>query len=498
MAMRESDAVKAYRKKRYERLLGRVSAVNFDAEDDLIWATTDNGKHYAMDPDGDVLKGPPGMKGKNITDVKRNAEKKSKDRAKKEVRRTGRLSESVSKAEKRLKSGKSFSKELENVTRKTMDAASKYYDRGEESVKQRMDLRLYSNHTYEHIEMVAHKAAEAADVIEQADLGPFYKDIDRHELHAAALMHDTGMDGDSKEYASDASGDNACRKDHPINSAIHVLENREALQEAGLDPDRVALDVLAHSKSTSGIRHLTNEKEWGVALRRLEDRVNEYNESVSEEDRIHFDVSNWSDGSKDADGNYIITDKKALGSSAATAAALRLGDANRDGSEKPSTQGGCFVEIDWDSYDPSAKSAEEERVSSRVSFTDKDGTRYNLGDGHISRSAKSEVFSKGIHIGENNISSIKTTLRGGQVTEEFEIKDPTKFPYLTGEAIVERIGELNTIDGIPSKCVIKVPGISSGSSAAKACMEKVGAAWSGENAGRRDRHVDIIWEFDGD
>ena len=484
---RRSDrlAVKKFLERRQARLDARLDAKE-------IWRTTENGKHYAMNGEGDIVKGPNAMVGKNISEVKEEAKKNNAPA----TRGIKRSASSVSKAFNRLTKGVGFKPNLQRLTQKTMSVGNQFYKRSEEIVKNRPEIRLYTNHTWEHVEMVAKKTAEAAAVINGADLGNFYGKIDEYEAHAAALMHDTGMDGDSKKYANTENGDIKLRKEHPMNSAIHVLEKREELKKAGLDPDKIALDVLAHSKNMSGVRHLTSEKEWGNALRRIEDRCKEYNAGKPKNERIHFDVSAWSDGSKDSDGDYIITNKKQLGITAATAAALRLGDANRDSSNEPSTQGGARVEIDWNSYDSSATSAKEERERAKAVFTDNNGRKYNMGDGKVARTGKAETFSKGVHIGENNISTIKTTLNNGKVTEEFTIKDATKFPYLTGEAICERIGELNTIDGIPSQVVIKVSGIRRKSQAAADFEKKVSAAWSGEHYKNKARHVKVKWEYE--
>ena len=100
-------------------------------------------------------------------------------------------------------------------------------------------------------------------------------------------------------------------------------------------------------------------------------------------------------------------------------------------------------------------------------YTDNDGNKIKVGEGNIARSAKAEQISAGIHIGENNLRSINTMLSDGHVTESIELIDPTRFPHCTKEAIGERIGELNTIDGIPSRVVIKVPGVRRNSKAAK-------------------------------
>ena len=479
-------AIKRFKERRAQRLDAR-----FDEEE--IWRTTEGGKHYAMNGKGEITKGPKAMVGKNISEVAEEAAKKSGAPA---SRGTKRSAKSVSKAFNRLLKGVGFKPNLQRLTQRTMAVGNPFYKKAEEIIKNRPELRLYSNHTWEHVETVAKKTAEAAAVINGADLGDYYGKIDEYEAHAAALMHDTGMDGDSKKYANSEKGDNKLRKEHPMNSAVHVLENRDELKKAGLDPDKIALDVLAHSKSMSGVRHLTSEKEWGNALRRIDDRCKEYNATNPDKPPIHFDVSAWSDGTKDKDGDYIITNKKQLGITAATAAALRLGDANRDASKEPSTQGGARIDIDWDSYDPNAKSAAEERDRAKATFTDNKGRKYDVGEGKQARTGKAETFSKGVHIGENNISTIKTTLQGGKVTEEFTIKDATKFPYLTGEAICERIGELNTIDGIPSQVIIKVKGIRKKSQAADDFEKKVSAAWTGKNYGNKAKHVKVKWEYE--
>ena len=136
------------------------------------------------------------------------------------------------------------------------DISAQYYAKAKTRAFEFAELRTYSDHGTHHAALVAIKSQEAADAIERATFdNPFYSSIDRLELQIASIMHDTGMDGGAFKTYSDG---NALRKDHSLNSAIHVLENRAAIAALGVNVDAVALDCMGHSKSCSGLPAASN------------------------------------------------------------------------------------------------------------------------------------------------------------------------------------------------------------------------------------------------
>ena len=114
--------------------------------------------------------------------------------------------------------------DMESATEAAKNLSAKYYANAKERAFEFAELRTYSDHGEHHAALVAVKSQEAADAIEQAGLGnPWYSSIDRVELQVAAFMHDTGMDGG---IFKDYTDGNALRKDHSLNSAIHVFRRQ--------------------------------------------------------------------------------------------------------------------------------------------------------------------------------------------------------------------------------------------------------------------------------
>ena len=57
---------------------------------------------------------------------------------------------------------------------------------------------------------------------------------------------------------------------HTLNSALDILEMRDELERAGLNPDRMALIAFSHSKSNSGIANLTSVADFSLGVRMIE------------------------------------------------------------------------------------------------------------------------------------------------------------------------------------------------------------------------------------
>ena len=332
--------------------------------------------------------------------------------------------------------------------------SEKYYDNAREVAKNFVELRTYSDHGTHHAELVAIKSLETADAIERAELGNvWYSSIDRRELEIAAIMHDTGMDGGQFKTYTDG---NALRKDHSLNSAIHVLENRATIAALGVNVDMVALDCMAHSKSCSGVRDLTSWEQWTDCFNRIDDAVELYNEKFPAA-QIYFDKSTWTDGSTYQRGSKIIYNfnRETLARSAATVAALRLGDANREAAEFPYTQTGDIIEVDFDSYVTPAKDWHEEISKAKIFIVDENGTKTSL----LTQGVDENGFGRMYMAGEGNLSMhCEFNSETQAVREVFKIFHGKSFPLSTQNCIEERLGELDTMKKFPVEAHIKILG----------------------------------------
>lgn len=339
--------------------------------------------------------------------------------------------------------------------------SARYYDNAGKIAHQFAELRLYSDHRTHHAALVVVKSQEAADAIERAGLGNvWYSSIDRHELDIASYMHDTGMDGGKFKTYTDG---NALRKDHSLNSAIHVLENRAYFEALGVNVDAVALDCMGHSKSCSGVRDLTSHEQWTDCFNRIDAAVELYNQKFPAA-QIYFDKSTWTDGTtyqKPSAKNpkQLVTiynfNREALARSAATIAALRIGDANREAAQFPYTQSGETIEIDFDSYVTPAKDWRAEIAKAKIFVTDDNGNRTSL----LTQGVDTQGFQRMYMSGEGNLSmSCEFNPKTQNVREFFKVLHGASFPLTTQECIEERLGELDTMKKFPVEAHIKIVG----------------------------------------
>ena len=332
--------------------------------------------------------------------------------------------------------------------------SAKYYANAREVAKQFVELRTYSDHGTHHAELVAVKSKEAADAIDAANFGnPWYSSINRRELEIAAYMHDTGMDGGQFKTYNDG---NALRKDHSLNSAIHVLENREAIAAMGVNVDMLALDCMGHSKSCSGVRDLTSWEQWTDCFNRIDEAVKLYNQKFPAA-QIYFDKSTWTDGTTYQRGSKIIYNfnRETLARSAAVIAALRIGDANREAAQFPYTQTGDIIEVNFDSYVTPAKDWHAEIAKAKIFMVDANGNRTSL----LTQGVDTNGFGRMYMAGEGNLSmSCEFNPETQNVREVFKIFHGTSFPLSTQNCIEERLGELDTMKKFPVEAHIKIVG----------------------------------------
>ena len=339
--------------------------------------------------------------------------------------------------------------------------SAKYYANGKEIARHFAELRTYSDHGTHHAALVAIKSLEAADALDRATLdNPWYSSIDRRELEIAAFMHDTGMDGGNFKTYTDG---NALRKDHSLNSAIHVLENREAIAGMGVNVDAVALDCMGHSKSCSGVRDLTSHEQWTDCFNRIDAAVELYNKKFPAAP-IYFDKSTWTTGEtfqKPSEKNpkqlvdVYKFNRETLARSAAVIAALRIGDANREAAQFPYTQTGEMIKVDFDSYVTPAKDWRAEISKAKIFLVDENGTRTSL----LTRGVDTNGFGRMYMAGEGNLSmSCEFNPKTGNIREVFKIFHGKSFPLSTQECIEERLGELDTMKKFPVEAHIKILG----------------------------------------
>ncbi|MBQ7454705.1 MAG: hypothetical protein IJS69_06630 [Selenomonadaceae bacterium] len=351
--------------------------------------------------------------------------------------------------------------DFDAATEKATKLATPYYHHAREVAKQFVELRTYSDHGTHHAALVAIKSQEAADAIDRANFGNvWYSSIDRVELQVAAIMHDTGMDGGAFKTYTDG---NALRKDHSLNSAIHVLENRQAIAAMGVNVDAVALDCMGHSKSCSGVRDLTSWEQWTDCFNRIDEAVELYNKKFPAA-QIFFDKSTWTTGEtfqqpSEKNSKQLVEvyrfNRETLAQSAAVISALRIGDANREAAQFPYTQTGDTIEVDFDSYVTPAKDWRAEIAKAKIFMVDEDGNRTSL----LTRGVDTNGFGRMYMAGEGNLSmSCTFNDKTKNICEVFKIFHGASFPLSTQNCIEERLGELDTMKKFPVEAHIKILG----------------------------------------
>ena len=347
--------------------------------------------------------------------------------------------------------------DFDDESRRAMEVASKYYEHGRDRAWEFSELRTYSDHGINHAELVAIKSQAAADAIDltiESRGNVFYAPIDRLELQIAAIFHDTGMDGGVFKNYSDG---NALRKDHSLNSAIHVLENRTLMDSLGVDPDCVALDCMLHSKSCSGVRDLTSHADWNECFTRIANAVDAYNAKYPES-VIYFDTSTWTDNADVIDPSMTYNfNREAMARTASIAAALRLGDANREAAQYPYTQGGERIAVDFDSYVRDVDTWQDEIKNADVRLINSVGNSVPLNADSLDAKGFGRMYSTG----EGNLSmDCVFNPKRRAVQEQFKVHNALSFPRATQNCIEERLEELDTIKHLPVEAAIYIDGSS--------------------------------------
>ena len=392
--------------------------------------------------------------------------------------------------------------------------AREHYENGKKNWSQMhlQELQSYKEHSEienGHIEKVHDKSLEAADALEdhfkENDYGGLFSpEIDRKTLEAMAIYHDTGMDGNIKaedfeaeheKYLNDpakreeyvnsylerkakeaaqageafdreqevrnANADfeergyeTHFRSQHSLESAIHVLRDREKLESLGVDADEVALGCLVHSKSNSGLRHIESEKEWGDAIKKIQDRVEEFNKTHPDE-QINFDSSFL----MNEDGSFK-QDKLAVMRSETVA--LRIGDANGHDCNSKTSQSGKSIEF----------SLEKKTVSDELPEDIEAKINAGICKSYLKEVQAADVKVDGIElnnendpsgagrmfaVGEGNFESLECKVNEQkEICQEFKLCDGNAFPLSTQSCIEERIEEYKSAEPLKYTIVIKL------------------------------------------
>lgn len=320
-------------------------------------------------------------------------------------------------------------------------------------------LADFTDHTTEHILMVADKSLEIIEVFEQAieqnilqkkesiernksdgNKINFGGGINRTNILLAALFHDSGMkkggfvlnkDGyvtfDENSKSKMAISGYDIRKNHALNSAINVLLKRRELEKLGGDVDEIALLAFSHSKSTSGIRNLNNKNDWISAFRRFEKIIEVFNKE--NENKIYFN------------GKGYESDEEKFSRLVTSALAIRLGDVSRDSGRHAKAQNGGDIVVYTSTVNSLGGSAQEEVKNALV---------YNYALGPVK-----SLFSKQVHVGEqNNIFNRTFIEASGQLFHEMTMKSGNYAPYSTFQNVIEHCGELESAPDADIKVAI--------------------------------------------
>ena len=374
------------------------------------------------------------------------------------------------------------------------------------------ELESYKEHNdieNGHIEKVRLKSLEAADTLEahfsQNDYDGLYSpNIDRRTVEVMSIYHDTGMDGNIKaedyeaereayisneqireKYVSDAVSkkekeaaktgepfdraaaeakanekfekegfENHFRPNHSLESAIHALRDRESISNLSVNADEVALGCLVHSKSNSGLRNIASEDDWRTAVGRLQERVNEYNESHPDE-QIHFDSSFL----VNEDGSF---NQEKLAEMRSEAIVLRIGDANGHDTNSRTSQTGKSIEFNLEQKAvsdelPSDFESKFEKGEYDEFFLEVQSADVKVGGTELNNTNDPKGISRMFAVGEGNFQSLNCEVdENGVIKQNFELCDGNAFPLSTQHCIEERLDEYKTAHPMKYTPVVKL------------------------------------------
>ena len=372
-------------------------------------------------------------------------------------------------ADENLKETDRFHETLEaEELERLKEQVTPYYENGRELAKNCEIFDNYKEHCMiegGHIGKVHDKSLEAADQLENlfeknSYNGYYSSNIDRKSLEVMALYHDTGMDGNIpaenyqarldeylKEHPEKSPEKNkkdfdlSIRKQHPLQSAIHVLKDREAVEALGGDADKVAFGVLMHSKSNSGIENLADNEQWEDALSKLRHEVEEYNKKVPENERIVFN----DDFLRDQEGKF---DSEKQAQMRSEALCLRVGDANGHDSRSRISQNGKrtdFALEDWKLEELPKDLKDAIAKGDYAQFKKEAGYTHVEVDGVETTDENDEDgFGRAFAVGEGNFRTMSMETDEDGPVEKIVLEDGDAYPLCTQFCIVERLKEFNT------------------------------------------------------
>lgn len=315
-----------------------------------------------------------------------------------------------------------------------------------------------------HIGKVHDRSLETADVITEClekntDQSLYSANIDYKTLEVMALYHDTGMDGNipeseydiqkekynKTEKAKDKAFEDTFRDYHSLESAIHVLRDREQIESKRVNADEVAVGCLLHSKSCTDVDNLEDTSQWRTAVKGLQDRVGEYNEQHPEE-QISFDSSFLLDEKGDFN-------QEKLSEMRTECLCLRVGDGNGHDELSHISQNGKEISFDLENYefDKSDTGWRDEITRADVRI-----------DGQMLDNANDpKGFGRMYSLGEGNLKKMfMESGPDGQIVQVFEIGHINSYPYCTQACIEQRFEEIGTAPSVKSdyKAVIRFRG----------------------------------------
>ncbi|MBQ3569639.1 MAG: hypothetical protein IJA20_03080 [Methanocorpusculum sp.] len=324
------------------------------------------------------------------------------------------------------------------------EITAKHCDRAREIAQNSSDNGAnYTDHNLAHwretetqtgnVAVAVEKAVESGSIYKDGYVSnesrvPFGKDIDREVLSAAALSHDTGMsddgyslavvDGEYQIKKQDPNNFNSVRDNHSLNSAINVLESRDAYRELGFNDsqiDTIAAECMAHSKSNSGVRDLNSRSDWSECFDRMDAVVDRYNDDHLDS-KISFNRKAFEENSEE------------LSNLASASLCLRAGDVSRSSGSDSVTQSGETIHV-TPNDNPSTATSWETEINNYT----------------VMRSDGCEVTgekSKQVHIGEQNIIENHTYINdNGYIQHTVTVADGNHAPYCTQRALEDHLGE---------------------------------------------------------
>ena len=257
------------------------------------------------------------------------------------------------------------------------------------------------------------------------------------EVYFAGLTHDLGMEDSMVilnkktkliEFASNVDG-GTVRKNHPLNSALIVLQDSEDLLLKGMDSDKVALLTLTHSKSTSGITDFSDKNMWIKAIDNLDD--------ASKKIGIEFDADRM---------KSIINDDNSFKKIKEQAVCLRDGDAMSkvplDNNGNQLMQTGQSVTL--------VNSKPRKNFSDVIEST-LEKEMDSIDDILSSGKKIDDTLGKAYHIGENNVRFTSDYTGEGKYVANVYLVDANNVPNASAMVIKERVGEINTYGNIRSR-----------------------------------------------